>query len=50
MMDSILPIIGASLAVIGSIISVIAAHINNVHRDHVRAMELWGWSNPMLVI
>lgn len=41
MMDNVLPIIGASLAVIGAIISVIAAHNNNVHRDHIRAMELW---------
>jgi hypothetical protein len=43
-------IIGSALAIIGSLIACIGIHFNNQRHDHIRAMELWSWSNPMLCV
>ena len=43
--------IGIFLATIGSIISVIGSLYNNLRRDHLTAMKIWGYgSNPILLI
>lgn len=44
-----LALIGSSLAICGSIISVAGALINNLKHDHRRAMRLWMVSNIMLL-
>lgn len=44
-----LTLIGSSLAISGSIISVAGALINNLKHDHRRAMRLWMVSNIMLL-
>lgn len=44
-----LTLIGPSLAICGSIISVAGALINNLKHDHRRAMRLWMVSNIMLL-
>lgn len=44
-----LALIGSSLAISGSIISVAGALINNLKHDHRRAMRLWMVSNIMLL-
>jgi hypothetical protein len=41
---------GPVLAIIGSLISIIGALINNCWHDHHGAMELWVFSNVMLLI
>jgi hypothetical protein len=43
-------ILGSALAIIGSLIACIGVHVNNQRHDHIRAMKLWGWSNPMLCV
>lgn len=45
-----LTLIGASLAVLGSLLSVVGTLVNNLQHRHVTAMRLWAWSNPMLAI
>jgi hypothetical protein len=44
-----LALIGSSMAISGSIISVAGALINNLKHDHRRAMRLWMVSNIMLL-
>lgn len=41
---------GGVLAVLGSLISVIGALVNNCWHDHHGAMRLWMYSNIMLLI
>ena len=43
-------VIGETLAVLGSIISVIGTLYNNIRHDHHRAMELWFFSNLFLML
>jgi hypothetical protein len=46
-----LEIIGAVLATVGSITSVIGSLYNNLKHDHLTAMKIWGYgSNPLLLI
>ena len=40
---------GTTFAVAGSIISVWGALVNNLQHDHHRAMELWMYSNVLLL-
>lgn len=42
--------IGSGLAILGSSISVVGALVNNLKHDHHRAMELWMFSNVMLLM
>lgn len=43
-------LLGSSLAVSGSILSVTGALINNIWLDHTLAMWLWMFSNPILLM
>ena len=50
-----LTILGASLAVLGSLLSIIGTLVNNLLvnkqlNNHLLAMRIWAWSNPMLAI
>ena len=42
--------IGTILAITGSILSVLGALINNLRHDHRRAMEIWTYSNILLLV
>jgi len=43
-------ILGSALAVVGSILSVTGALINNIWLDHTLAMWFWMCSNPILLM
>lgn len=50
-----LALIGSALAVVGSLLSIIGTLVNNLlvnklPNNHLHAMRLWAWSNPMLAI
>ena len=47
---NLLDLIGASLAIIGSCLSIVGTLINNLELDHNRAMEVWMISNPLLLL
>jgi len=49
-MTDLLPIIGVSLAIAGSILSVVGTLYNNLKLDHGTAMMFWQTSNPMLFV
>jgi ABC-type xylose transport system permease subunit len=36
--------------VLGSILSVIGTLVNNLEHNHILAMRIWAWSNPMLAV
>ena len=42
-------LVGPVLAILGSFISIVGALINNCRHDHHGAMELWMFSNVMLL-
>lgn len=42
-------LIGAGLAIFGSLISVYGTYLNNVSHDHEGAMYVWMYSNVMLL-
>lgn len=42
--------LGMSLAVVGSILAVIGALINNLWHKHITAMEIWMVSNILLLV
>lgn len=42
--------IGAGVAVIGSVLSVVGACVNNIWHKHITAMKLWRISNTLLAI
>jgi len=41
--------IGEALAIIGTLISAIATLINNCMLDHTLAMQVWFFSNPVML-
>lgn len=45
-----LALVGSVLAVSGSIISVAGALVNNLQHNHRGAMQLWMFSNVMLLV
>ena len=45
-----LPYIGSALAVIGSVISLYGACMNNLYHRHKTAMVVWAFSNILLLI
>lgn len=44
----LISVVGICLATGGSILSIIGTLINNLRHNHVGAMKIWGFSNPML--
>jgi hypothetical protein len=42
--------IGSILATLGSLIAIYGTLVNNLKRDHFRAMQIWQYSNPILFI
>lgn len=43
-------LIGSGLAIGGSILSITGALVNNLRHDHRKAMEIWMFSNIMLLL
>jgi hypothetical protein len=41
--------VGAIIVVLGTIIGVLGTFVNNVFLDHVTAMQIWRWSNFLLL-
>ena len=48
MIDNLFSIVGTTLAVLGALLSIVGTTVNNLKHDHVLAMRIWAWSNPML--
>jgi hypothetical protein len=48
--DIVLSVSGSALAILGSLIACIGVYVNNQKHDHIQAMRLWSWSNPMLCV
>ena len=44
------PDIGLDLAVLGSVISCIGVLFNNIILNHILAMQIWAFSNPILLV
>ena len=41
--------IGSLLATTGACVSIYGTLVNNLRKDHLRAMRIWSWSNIVLL-